>query len=385
MRFVEFGQLAFNQIAVFPGLTAPKNYYQSSLQLFALGDDACVLFVPPQNSNAPLNVYVVDSSGDYTWYATVANLWAQGFIDTILPLGPGLFFVAMGNSNLTFFVRVANHKLNNATPILLKPSLLPLTNPCYAANPKIFYDAAKNLLSVGFYAGGGGGAPTSVWTSMYRPSSSELTSLTTGFVGSSEGDPFASAQSIENITGTALTGTCSNGLSYILNPATVAPYAGLALTYVAYDVNQGIQSGCDVPCGASVGTYSSGSVDVNIEGPIFSYNNSTGADCNIPGIVGAVTYYNPGSGVLNYIFYTDGLSAFQCEFANSVDNFRIYNAALTKKYLFVSTEAENPNSRTAIVIAPNPGIVRTPTAVVQSAFVLVNSARPISLTGAYKS
>lgn len=383
MRFVEFGQLAFEQIAVFPGLTAPQNYYQSSLQLFALGDDACVLFIPPPNNTEPLNVYVVDASGSYTWYAT-AQFPGGTYIESIIPLGPGLFLVLMANNNYTFFVRVSNAKLGNATPIMLKPSPSPLTNPCYANNPKIFYDASRNLLGVGFYSGGGGGAPTSVWSSMYRPSASQLTLLTTGFVGTSHGDPFVTAGSLGNPNNYG-EGICSNGSSYLLNHVSNVDNE-LLLDYVSYDITQGVQSDCATPCGASVSTYASASVNCSIGANRYYSDLSTGGDSNIPGIVGACTYQNAGLPNQNCMFYTDGISAFQCEFPYSAPNYyEIQNAALTKKYLFASCRTDVPNGYTAILIAANPGIVRTPTALVQSAFVLVNSARPISLTGAYKS
>ncbi len=386
MRFVEFGQLAFNQIAVVPQLANPT-WYQCASLLFALNDDSCVLFTSLTTTGNPpyyttLYVYVVDVSGTLTYYAS-APMEAQTFINNIVPLGPGLFLLVM-NNNTTFFVRVANAKLNNATPIMLKPSPSPLTNPCYGANPKIFYDAAKNLLGVGFYSGGGGGAPTSVWTSIYRPSSSQLTLLSTGFVGTSEGDPFVRAGIVSN-PNLYREGTCSNGASYLLNQVSNVDNA-LVLDYVSYDIAQGVQSDCGTPCGASVSTYSSASVNCSIGANIYYANKSTGGDSNIPGIVGACTYQNPGLPNTNCMFYTDGLSAFQCEFPYAApDYYEIQNAALTKKYLFASCRTDVPNGSTAILIAPNPGIVRTPTGQLQSAFVTVNSARPISLTGAYRS
>ena len=381
MRFVDFGELAFNQIAVFPGKSAPGNYYQANLQLFALGDDACVLFVPPPNDNAPLNVYVVDSSGSYTWYAT-AQFPGATYIESIIPLGPGLFLVSMANNNYTFFVRVSNAKLNNASPILLIKSQSPLTNPCYAANPKIFYDAAKNLLGVGFYSGG---SPLSVYASMYRPGAAQLSLLNTGFVGTSESDPFVTANSVSNPNGYPQ-GAASNGSFYVLNQISPSKPT-LILDYVSYDVTQGIQSDCATPCGASVKTYSASSINCGeVSGTPYTTNYCTGGDSSIAGILGVTSTSGTVAGA-NYVFYTDGLTAFQLYFSGTTApyDYTATNSALTKKYLFVAALTNSPAGHTAILLAPNPGIVRTPTGQLQSAFVTVNSARPISLTGAYKS
>jgi hypothetical protein len=117
MRFYDFGAIALTKIATFPGESDPTNYYQSALQLFALGDDACVVFIPPLNNTLPLNVYVVDASGKYTWYAS-AQFPGEAYIETIVPLGPGLFFVTMYPGR-SFFLRVGNKKLNKASPIML--------------------------------------------------------------------------------------------------------------------------------------------------------------------------------------------------------------------------------------------------------------------------
>ncbi len=348
-----------------------SNYQQGNgIKLFACDDDSCVYFADYWAVGInKFDVYVVDASGAYTWYSTGINP-AQTYINTIVPFGNGLFLVTTKN-NYTFFVRVGNHKLNNASPILLKTFANPITNPCYAANPKIYFDAVSNLLACGFYQPAGQ-IGTNIYATIYKTANGVLNMLSSGFVCNAPPDTFSPAP---NAAAGVLEfdGICSNGVSL----ASYTYQNKWSLARNVFAVSPGIESNCNVPSGASVS-----SLQNNVIG--FSASVGTPAylgDSNIPNFAGLNTE-QPSC------YYTDGNITFEFAPVNSVvTGFSTQNACLTKKYLFLCGNAE-VNAETfhgAIYVANNPGIVSGNGGMPKPISILVNSARPISLSGAYKS
>src|SRR6185437_9069488 len=159
--------------------------------LYALNDDACVLV-----SNGRLvatrsfDVFVIDASGAYTWYASAPYIGTDGhyFISNIIYPGPGLFSITVSDPNgppsQTYVFTVANLKLNNATPFQVHAGGTSFSNPCYNGAPKVYYDAVKNILGAGFY-NPEGGFTGQVFSSNYNVGhGGTLNLLTQGWVGS---------------------------------------------------------------------------------------------------------------------------------------------------------------------------------------------------------
>src|SRR5579883_2044083 len=153
--------------------------------LYALDDNSCVYFddfFP--NSSGGFSVWVVDGpTGKYTYYAALSAYTGATYINRILTYGNGNFLVFLANG-ATYYVQVGNHKLNNASPIMIRPSSVPVSNSCDSTDtPVLFYDGTQKVLAAGWYHSNSqyGGL---IYGSVYAVGpTGALTRLTDGFSG----------------------------------------------------------------------------------------------------------------------------------------------------------------------------------------------------------
>ncbi len=365
-----------------------SNYYEYVAQkLFAYDDDSCVWFAEfnPNSAQYYFQVYVVDASGAYTKYAIIPTN-AAAYITNITPMGQGCFWVTLEN-NKTYFVRVQNLKLNNATPIIIPTSIYPLGNPCYAGNPKVFYDGASKLLAVGFYESVGQEG-TSVFASVYRVNGAILTLLNTGYVGTFQSvgtDPFDLSAQNGVPTGYSFhqSALASNGISLARYNKNFNPYVNtVGVASNVFAVTPGIQSNCATPCGASVQSRAN---RFYTDDSLY-YQNFSFIDSNIPNMFGFVANE---SGQPNYTttgICSDGIAdyTFQVASTTTANYGATGNCVLTRKHFFQAGYAEVDAQLVygAIYMAANPG-VKTGSLLHRRAYFTTNNTRPVSPTGRF--
>jgi len=389
---VNIGNVAVEQITPLFAGAGPRDIETVPTLLFALDEESVVYFAA-DNENGPsftFNVYVIDASGAYTYYSA-GNIPNQYFSE-ILPLGPGLFFVTLENSD-TFFVQVANLKLNNSSPILIKKSAFPISNPCYSQNPHVFYDGFKKLLAVGFYQPAGQYG-TNIYGSVYKVSSSQLVLQNTGLASAGVVNTFDQTGGTPSTPGWTTTlnwiGTQSNGISvgcYNYSHLFTPPYIfDLIFTNNTFSVNGASQTDCNTLSGLNVTSKINAFLNIGDYQGAVSY--TYGCDSTLPGMWGV----NFSDAPPPYSFFTDNNILYNFTVTNPNSGFAAYNCVLTRKYLFAfgGQEVVMPDGSSQffsgfIYCAPNPGIQNGNSVTSRNSLLLVNSARPISLTGAYKT
>lgn len=354
--------------------------YTAGLVGFGQPDDSIVVFFdygpttgPNGKKNGPyFEVRVFDPSGDQTYYTSGA-LAGHHYIDTINPLGGGHFIVVDDAGN-SLAMLVHNHRLNNATPILLQSASGGVSNPCYSGSVhNVFYDGLKNILIAGFYESNSqyGGL---IFSSSYKPnlSTGVLVPLYNGYVGNYEQDydPFDQTGG-SGVSEPIRLGILSNGQSAVQYTSDNF----MVLGREEFNVDPGVQSDCNTPSGANVTTRGLQS---------FILNDKTGytaflIDFTMPGLIGANQE--------DYAFFIFGDGV---EFIGKAES--ATTGGNPQQLIFT------PNYVWAIGGAVvneeyfNGGIFRLPLTGVNNGSVLnrfvvptVNNVRPISLAGRYKA
>lgn len=351
-------------------------------QLFCGPDDnSCVYFAVGNGNSDPgvwgkitkgFNVFVVDVSGNFTFYSTGNVESGTTQFSSILPFGAGLFLVTTLAGN-TYWVTAANQQTNNHIPILIKKSAYPLSNPCYNSVQNVFYDASKKILIAGFYQPAGQNG-TNIFSSAYSVSPGLLTLYSQGFVAnvqSGQPDPFN--QTAPAGSGLNASQLQSNGLTMGLKNFNSGgnPFY---LTRQITSVNPGGNTSCGGPGnGATVTTSTNDALAIFVA---TGGNNYSIGDCSIPRLVGVrqsfgTTFYIAGDGV-SFSFTLNPIP-------NNVNNFAFTNS----HFFFLARDGSNNPGQ--IYVLSRPSLVVNGAAANKRGLGLINGVRPISVSGKYKA
>lgn len=358
--------------------------------IFACDENSCVYFADNGLASTDindLNIFVIDASGAITWYQANSS-GTDHYVENITPFGNGNFLISLSN-NQTFFAHVANLKLNNASPILIRQSDVPFTNSCYDENLQgVFYDSVQKLI-IAYWYESAGQYGTEVFSSVYRVGNNGiLTKLNDGYTGyfcngcdppvANSFNQFASSlppSCPPFNTELNSQGTLSNGLNASMF-SLISCSAQSMSSFGGYSpkINYGATgSDCSESNNNSVGVRASFYYETS-----YAYGTVPMVDSTIPGMCGI----NLGGGAP--VIMADGIKAY--EFLPLYNGAYLnYNGLLTKNYFFtLGKTVVGGVSVPSVFIAPNPGIQRSGVAF-RNAYTTVNSSRPISITGAYKS
>lgn len=367
--------------------------YIPSSNLFAgPDDDSCTLITNyAYINNVAYNqtdIYVIDASGDYTWYR-LSNLSAA--ITSILPFGRNKFLITFGDGT-TFWFSPNNAKLNNPTPIWVFPASGQLGIVCGQNFQNIFYDPVLNILIAGYYypAGQYGTFINSLAYNVNKNGS--LNQIASGYAGYADPpntpDPF-------NQTGGS--GGAGIGTSWIQTNGVTSGYGSPQQDYIAlarssYLVSPGGDNGILCPNDPGFPPPSNNAyVRSRTSDYLYTlapwqpyYTDTTvyPSDTSIDGLLFLSVLDN-----LGFIAQGDNVLYFGTN--NYVPNpawSYFQSMAMTSKYLFGQyfTGNQGGTSSTIISVSANPQISNGGKVYRQS-YATVNSVRPISLTGAYKS
>lgn len=351
--------------------------------VFAVDEDSFVNIYAASNaanSTGWLEAVVYDASGATTFYrsAIIDSITQYFQINYAIPLGGGRFLLFTYDSYVgqyypPFVFRAVNLKLNNATPINIPLNFADVSNPCAALLEKVFYDAQRNVLIAAFYSGGSSGGNTFESSYSIDPVTGYLTPLNYGFVGTTSGsyDPLVNAPNLSPYDSNYA--QLSNGVSAAWN------YQQNVLYFGDYNCDIGNSaSECGPPNGAQV-TYRN---VFELYYPPSIFSNMTGwIDSTIPYVIGLPgNVPNNNGGFMLYangIVYTGWLL-----YANNWVQF--YAGVLTRKHFFALINGAGSSSG-PLVVTVNRSLFPSGNTLYRSGWNTVNHARPISLTGNYKS
>jgi hypothetical protein len=363
------------------------------ISLYVVDDNSCAWIadygptVGPQGQTHRFDIYVVDAGGAVTWY-TSGTLSGYNYISSVTAFGPGNLLIST-NNGLIFHARVANQRLNNTSPILMRPGVTPFSNQCYdvGSTQSVYYDPVTRLLAVAWYQASGE-LGTNIYSTIYSVDSiGNLTKQVDGYTtyacsGCVPPVPDAYDQTGGAATGGAhFYGVMTNGISAAIGGSNPNWFSRLA-----FDVHAGLtQSGCTAGNGNYV------SIRTNDVTNIFGIGgtNSYLIDSNIIGIAGMAnteatapnvgTLYVGGDNV-NYIL------PIQAPAGSAYSDVGAGPCAITKKYIFLSSYILVGATAYlgGILIVPFTGISNG-TLAAHRGVGLVNGARPISVTGKYKA
>ncbi len=391
MNTIDLGLINMDLIAGPYGGLGANNSAGCGLIIFGNADDSVTLFIDYPNNGlpAPNNWYsvdcrVVDSQGAVTWYST-GNIHAgDGYINSILNLGPGNFLITT-NSGQSYNFRAKNLKLNNATPILVSPGT-GLSNSCAATSNlnSVYFDPVKNLLAAGFYVPAGQ-LGTQIYSTVYSVGKNGSLSVSVdGFTQYSCPDcapPIPNLYDQTNVdnSGSTYYAIQSNGIY----SAEVNGFP-CAVGAISPQINPGqTQPNCDSPNGNFVTSRSNQYFQI----PNTSPGSCALIDSVLPNFFGAFYPKNFSSNYLATIFGLD--VTYIGEFTSTEQVFGFSNGAITPNYIWATGNAVSPitgnNTLGAVYRSSLPVQLQNGGAVSKQAYSVVNSVRPISLTGAYKS
>lgn len=368
------GNYPFTRIAHLPAITTANTSYANPA--YVVDDESIAVFginSVTGNGNS-LVVYVISTGpevisnygGVFTFYQT--PYWNNNYIyiDKIIPLGNGLFLVVMSGQGptISIAVRVQNLKLNNWSPIVIPLAGLSISNPCYNTITKLWYDGSQQILCAGFYDPTGQyGGP--IFSSSYKVNKdASLTLIAQGNSGLYSSTPHR--DDLDHTTGYG-TGIYSYPTSNGMIQAWWYTFAQQFTQNIT--INPGSFTDCNTPNGA--GVYSTNSqVWTNIYA---QSNDPYFVDSNIPNISGSCLADGQCAVNLNGNFYEMNLT-------NSVVNPKFL--LITNKYLFAVAPMSWGLEAFQAAIPPQ---FAFPNYLYRSGFNMVNQARPISITGNYKS
>ncbi len=372
------GILPITRLAIVPG----NLWGGSSLSgtSFVVDDDSCCLWYTTNNANGAWCACIVyDYTGAVTRYQSpilVPNS-PYLYINQCIPLGSGRFYLLLKNNytGATVFSgvwRVGNMKLNNATPINLSGTGIAFTNPCYAYPGRFFFDKQKQLLAVGYYQnlGGGGG---DVYASVYNAAAYDGSIIlqSQGYVGTyntnTGADAFASQIVLPQFD--ADQNYVSNGMNVSYSTSTPTLYG------ITPSVHAGNNTDCATPSGTVVNALSNFVIQTTI-----GTSNQGWLDSNVSNVFGVCGGIYDQNGAM---FVSVNGSNYDGAFQENGNYMTGVNVALTSKHLFVfGRSSKDFNFIVAVAAYPT---LSGPSSIFRSGFNMVNNARPISITGNYKS
>jgi len=339
-------------------------------------DESCVIFANPQGAiNYASNIFVVDSSGAYTRY-TIIN---DGSFKAIVPFGNGIFQCLLDTGTI-YYAKVANLKLNNASPVLIRDQSLPFTMNCpdiIEPSLKVYLDISHRLVAGGIYSANGqtGGQVYSV-VARLTGAGQLTTPLTSGVCGTYSSDPpFDPFDHTAPVTASAA--YQSNGiLSYLADADNT-----LIIGAKSVGINIGQNAGCNVADGVT-GSYVYDRYNSVVNTGVGYGNNALFVDSSIPNMIG-FTYS------ASFYPYPSVLTAYSGAFAGTVsfpsrgifDS--LQSCVIGSKSIFAV--GKDTNNYLTVFQVDNPGFTAGNAIGNLVPTILVNSARPISVTGKYKS
>ena len=368
-----------------PPLGNPTRHVKTVGQiLFACDDDSCIYFAD-RGGAVPFcfDVYVIDVSGAQTWYraAGAYNVGVGGYIKSLVPIGAGNFLVTLSNGRF-YHVTVGNSKLNNSSPILIKPNS-GFTNSCYDSGglASAYYDSTNRVIAVSWTeAVGQNGAE--IYSSIYQVyPNGALSQLVDGWTTYScsqcsppvAGDPIIYDQTVGPSNSYFAAAQLTNGLA--VTDYNIA-YTSLVLSRQGYRVTIGkTASSCSDSNLNSVSLTSNDSLYIPVSlVPNFSAYDFV--DTNINGLTGLCFQYNGDT-----VVYAVGDNVLFAATLLPPAGHTIYegNVVLTRKNLFLLD-----GNLTGIYYAPSTAFYNGYNAQ-KRGLDLINGARPISITGKYKA
>ncbi len=391
MLEINLGTIVLNQIAGGFGTQGASTNVSPSRLFCGPDDDSCVYFgvyIPP-GPQSNINIYVVDKSGAYTFYSPpFPSLMAPGGnhyqISEIIPFSRKLFLMTL-TSGATYWLTLQNLKLNNTSPIPIFPSNSPLFSPCPALTPdpaiRTYYDPLSQYLIGGYYQAAGQ-TGTDIFSNCFKVNENNgvLQQIAGGFVGSTNNgsaDPFDKTSSSNTGWYSSSVGYQTNGVVTVTGLKNVND-ANYSLGSQSYNINPGINVPCNgTPNGAYV-TLRDSSIWYS---DISSGQNYGLCDFSIPYFGGA--FFGPQFRIFGTnLVYLLNLQVYNPYIGGIVD-LSNSNVAVTAKNIFAIWDGNFAIDH--IVAIPNPGTLIGSTAHRQNAYFAVNSVRPVSVTGAYKS
>lgn len=392
MNTIDLGVINMDLIAGPYGGLGANHTAGCGLIIFGNADDSVTLFVdyPNYGLAAPNNWYsvdcrVVDSQGAVTWYST-GNIHAGGdFVISILNLGPGNFLITTSSGH-SYNFRVKNLKLNNATPILV-PAGIGLSNSCAAPSnlATVYFDPVKNLLAAGFYVPAGQ-LGTQIYSTVYNVGKNgSLSVLVDGFTQYSCPDcapPIPNLYDQTNVdnSGSTYYAIQSNGIY----SAEVDGYP-CAVGAISPQINLGqTQPNCNSPNGNFVTSRSNQYFQISGTSP----GSCWLLDSVILNLFGTGQHDNKSPSGYSATAFGVNVS-YYVQFSSAVQFFRTTNIAVTPNYIWATGGGPDPITQNvangAVYRSTLPVQLDAGGAVSKQAYSVVNSVRPISLTGAYKS
>lgn len=345
--------------------------------LYAVDENSCAAFANPGASNifaSMVHIFVVDKSGAYTWYVINKNV----SIKSIIPYGGGRFNIVFQDATI-YYAQLANKKLNNSTPINISTGSNPFTISCpdiVSPSTRLYIDANTGQFSAGLYSANGqfGGQVYSFYGSVNKNGGINIEN--SGVCGTWSSDP--PFDPFDKTNGTANYNGQSNGL--FTNFQKIDNQ--ISISSLGIGINPGVNAGCNTSDGVT-GTYVFPRFFETIATGV---NQSTAykfVDSTITGFLGILW---EGSGGYPYDWYLTGYSGNFSAYCAlpSYNIFGYLNCALVTDSTLFFGGSNTANDWTVFGV-PNPGFLPGTNIAFNNTQLLVNSARPISLTGAYKS
>ena len=345
--------------------------------LYAVDTNSCAAFANPGATivfESMVHIFVVDKSGSYTWYVINKN----APINNILPYGSGNFNIVFSDGTI-YYARLSNKKLNNATPINISSGSSPFSINCpdiSAPSTRLYIDANTGQFAAGLYSSNAqfGGQVYSFYGSVNKNGGINIEN--SGVCGTWSSDP--PFDPFDKTNGTANYNGQSNGL--FTNFQTIDNQ--ISISSLGIGINRGVSAGCNTSDGVT-GTYVFPRFFETIPSGVTPATTYKFVDSTLIGFFGILW---EGTGGYPYNWHITGYSGNFSAYCDlpSYNIFEYLTCALVTDSTLFFGGSNTANDWTVFGV-PNPGFQPGTNITFNNTQLLVNSARPISLTGAYKS